>query len=33
MAIEILPAHLYLMTSYYERWFLRLETCASKQAW
>lgn len=23
--IEILPAHLYLMTSYYERWFLRLE--------
>jgi nitrile hydratase len=23
--IEILPAHLYLLTSYYERWFLRLE--------
>lgn len=23
--IEVLPAHLYIMTSYYERWFLRLE--------
>ncbi len=23
--IEVLPAHIYLMTSYYERWFLRLE--------